>query len=312
MATKPKPTTTSPTKTAAPFLTRAAVFLVLFVVFSGLIGSRVVSHGLIDHDGFQFYGGAGKALLFGAVALGLLIQRRGLVQLKAWHWSNVVWLVLAVAAIAGAWVGVDHMIANAHGVGWPLLTHVCLWASLIFGAGGSFGPATLRLLARTYKRELLIALGLSVAFYGFLYAVYGLWGILATVVLHSVRWLLSAVGLAANVMPGRTLVLDKFAINIAEYCSGIESIALFTALYALVGVLDWKRFNHRRFLWIFPAGLIVLFLFNILRVFVLILGGYYINPQIAFSLFHTYAGMVFFILYSALFWAISYRWMLAD
>jgi exosortase/archaeosortase family protein len=114
------------------------------------------------------------------------------------------------------------------------------------------------------------------------------------------------------ILPPRTLLFNKFGINIIEYCSGIESIALFTGLYALIGVLDWQRFNHKRVIYIFPIGLIILFLFNILRVFVLILGGYYINPSIAFSLFHTYAGMVFFILYSIIFWAVSYKSLLLD
>jgi exosortase/archaeosortase family protein len=60
----------------------------------------------------------------------------------------------------------------------------------------------------------------------------------------------------------------------------------------------------------FVPALLLLFGLNILRVYVLVMAGYYINPQIAFSLFHTYAGMVFFIIYSGIFWAVSYKWML--
>jgi len=287
--------------------------LVIFIVFSAIVGPHVVSSGLVQHDGFQLYGGAGKAMLFGVLALGLLVQRKGFAaRIGRWHWANTLWLILSVAALVIAWAGINKLINDPHLVGWAVLANVSLVASIIFVAGGSFGPATLRLLAKTYRRELLIALGLTVAFYAFLNAVYGLWSILATIVLHMVNWLLNLVGVTASVLPGHSLVLDKFAVTINEYCSGIESIALFTALYALVGVLDWHRFNHRRFLLIFPVGLAALFGFNILRVFVLILAGYYINPTIAFSLFHTYAGMVFFILYSILFWAVSYRWLLAD
>ncbi|HEY5441947.1 MAG TPA: hypothetical protein VIJ68_00230, partial [Candidatus Saccharimonadales bacterium] len=66
MATKPKQTDSSSIKTAAPLLTRAAVFLGVFILFSGIIGPRLISHHLVDKDGFQIYGGAGKALLFGA------------------------------------------------------------------------------------------------------------------------------------------------------------------------------------------------------------------------------------------------------
>jgi exosortase/archaeosortase family protein len=311
VVTKPKQKSSFNIKTAAPLLTRAAVFLAIFILFSGIIGPRIIGHRLVDKDGFQIYGGAGKSLLFGVLALLLLIQRgKANVPLKRWHWTNLVWLGLGILAIAGAWFGVDKLIAGDHSVIWPILIHACLLASIIFAAGTAFGPTNLRSLVRAYKRELLISLGLALAFYVFLYIIYGLWKFLAGIVLHSVQWLMNRVGPTSTLIPPRTLVFSKFGINIAEYCSGIESIALFTALYVLFGVLDWGRFNHRRYLWIFLPGLLILFGFNILRVFVLILGGYYINPQIAFSLFHTYAGMVFFIIYSILFWAVSYRWML--
>ncbi|HVV26271.1 MAG TPA: archaeosortase/exosortase family protein [Candidatus Saccharimonadales bacterium] len=265
----------------------------------------------MGRDGFQVYGGAGKALLFGALALLLLVTRKksAAVRLKPWHWTQLIWLLPAAFAASTAWYGVDELIARQPGA-WPLLTHACLLASVVFAAGATFGPANLRLLARTYRKEVLISLGLAIAFFGFLYAVYGLWKVLATIVLHSVRWLLGLLGLQSTIIMPRTLLFNKFGIDVAQYCSGIESIALFTSLYVLVGVLDWPRFNHRRFVAIFVPALAVLFGFNILRVAGLIAAGYYINPQIAFTLFHTYAGMVFFILYSIIFWSLGYKWML--
>lgn len=314
MATKPKqPTVPEPLKAAAPLLTRAAAFLGVFIILSGLIGPRVISHGLIDKDGFEIYGGAGKSLLFGVLALLLLVQRRKTtLRLHKWHAANLLWLVLSGLSIDCALIGVNKLVGGAHGLQWPVLVHISLIASVIFAAGATFGPSNLRRLGRAYRRELLVSIGLSVLFFAYLYVIYALWKVLAIIVLHAVKALLSLSGLSAVILPPRTLLLSKFGIDIAEYCSGIESIALFTALYALVGVLDWRRFNHRRFLYIFPVALAILFALNILRVFGLILAGYYINPQIAFSLFHTYAGMLFFILYSIVFWAVSYRWMLKD
>lgn len=313
MATKPKITASDTIKAAAPLLTRTAAFLGVFVLLSGIMGPHIIGNGLVDKDGFQIYGGAGKALLFGLLALLLLIQRnKKSISLQPWQPTNAIWLILSGLALATAWVAVDKLIGGASGLGWPLLVHVSLLASVAFAAGGTFGPNNLRLLAKTYRRELLISLALAAGFFVFLYIVYGLWKVLAAIVLHSVRWLLNLVGLNVAVLPPRTLLLNKFGIEIAQYCSGIESIALFTALYALIGILDWQRFNHRKYLYIFPIALLILFGLNILRVFGLILAGYYINPQIAFSLFHTYAGMVFFIIYSLIFWAVSYKWMLKD
>ena len=314
MTTKPKQIFSNIPQTTVPLLTRTVVFLGVFILLSGLIGPRIISGGIVDKYGFAIYGGAGKAVLFAAMAFLLLAYRRGFeLKLGRWRRYNAVWLVLAAAAFTGAWIGVTHLLHDHQSDNLTAVTtNVLLLSSLMLAAGGVFGPANLRLLFRTYRREVLIALGLGAGFYGFLALVYGLWTVLAAGVLHSVQWLLAVIGLHSTVLPPRTLLFDKFGINIAEYCSGIESIALFTGLYALVGVLDWPRLNHRKYLYAFAPALLILFAFNILRVASLIAAGYYIDPKIAFSLFHTYAGMVFFILYSILFWAVSYRWMLKD
>jgi exosortase/archaeosortase family protein len=295
----------------APLLWRVLAFIGIFVIVSGILGPRVISGGILYKDHFGIYGGIGKALLFGAIAFLLLASRdKNRLQLLAWQRANLVWLLLAALSTAYAWIGISHLLAGNSVTYWLITTHVCLIAALLFALGGCFGPANLRHVAKIYKRELLYALLLAAAFYGFLELVYGLWKVLAFSVLHPVTWMLHRAGISAVILPPRTLLLSKFGISIAQYCSGIESIALFTGLYVVVGLLDWKRFNHSRYMILFPIGLVVLFGFNILRVFVLILGGYFINPHIAFSLFHTYAGMIFFILYSAVFWSICYRFML--
>jgi exosortase/archaeosortase family protein len=309
--TKPKDKQQIIPQTTVPLLTRTVVFLAVCVLLSGLIGPRIISGGIVDKYGFGIYGGAGKAALFAALAFLLLAYRRGFeLKLRPWQPYNLIWLAISALAYSGAWSGVTHLLQGQATSFNVISTHAFLLSSLVFAAGGIFGAANLRLLLRIYKRELLIAIGLAAAFYAFLMLVYGLWTVLAAGVLHSVQWLLGAFGLHSTISPPRTLLFDKFGIGIAQYCSGIESIALFTGLYALVGVLDWPRLNHRRFLYIFPAALIILFGFNILRVAALIAAGYYINPRIAFSLFHTYAGMVFFIIYSLIFWRLSYAWML--
>jgi len=311
VVTKLKNNSLKQNKTAARLLKRAAVFIAIFIIYSGVLGPRIISHGLVNKDGFQIYGGLGKSLLFGILALSILIYRnKKYVTLKNWHYTNLIWIIFSILAFYGAWQGVGKLIHGATGTNWPIFINIAIIASIVFALGGCFGSANLRTLTKAYKKELKITLALIVSFYIFLYLVYGLWQFLSLIILHCVKWLMSLVGPTSTIIPPRTLVFNKFGIQIAEYCSGIESIALFTALYALVGILDWAKLNHKKFIYIFPIGLIVLFVFNILRVFILILGGYYINPKIAFSLFHTYAGMLFFILYSIIFWGVSYKWML--
>jgi exosortase/archaeosortase family protein len=298
-------------KAYAPLLWRVSVFIFTFIILSGIIGPRIIANGLIGTYGFQIYGGAGKSLLFGVIAFILLADKKIFkIKLKPWRFAQIFWIIAAGLALCLGLFGVNKLIAGTQGMLWPIVVHVCLLTSVAGAAFGIFGPGNIRLMAKKYKRELLLSAVLAAAFLGFLYLVYALWPLLAAVVLHAVAGLLRLSGLTVVTPSPQTIVLNKFGIEISKYCSGIDSIALFTALYALVGVLDWPRLNHKKYTGLFLPAIALLFGCNIVRVFVLILAGYYINPHIAFSLFHTYAGMVFFIIYSGLFWTASYRWML--
>lgn len=297
-------------KAAKPLIYRSAAFLVLCIIYSGIIGPRIINRGYVDKDGFWIYGWAGKAGLYGALVLSMLIWRKGSIVLSSWKASKCLpWGTLSLLAVIIAWVSVGKIVSGNTAAVWPITANLMMVGSVIFAAGGTFGPANIRKIARAYKYEILLALGLSIVFGAFLALVYGLWSQLSSIVLHVVRKMLQIIGLSVSVIAPRTLKLSKFSIEISKYCSGVDSIALFTGLYSVVGILDWKRLIKSRYFGIFPLALLILMACNILRVFVLIVAGYYISPEIAFNLFHTYAGMVFFIIYSAIFWGISYKWM---
>ncbi len=297
---------------ARPLLLRTAAFLVVCVLYTGLIGPRIISSGILYRGHFDIYGGLGKALLFGVVALALLIRHRGYThQLQKQGISQWLLLVFSAFCIYIANQVLTKLIEGAGGW-WTVAAHSMLILSIFFALVGCFGVRNLTRLIHTYRRQLGISALLAGAFYLFLLAVYAAWQPLATVVLHSVHWLFAIVGLHSEIIPPRSLLFDKFGIEIAQYCSGIESIALFSGLFVLIAILDWDKLHHRRLYQIFLPALTLLFACNILRVFVLIAAGYYINPQIAFSLFHTYAGMVFFLIYSGIFWSLAYKWLLTD
>jgi exosortase/archaeosortase family protein len=298
-------------KTISPLLWRVIVFICLFIILSGLIGPKIISGGILFRDGFAVYGGVGKAVLFGLVAFVLLLRSSAAkLTVHPWRPTLLGWMVASGIAFACAWVSVNQLLAGERTLSNLLVAHAGLLCSLIFAGIGCFGLKNIQLVWRQYTREIVSSVALGSMFYLFLMAVYALWQPLAQVVLYSVSGLLAISGLHAIVFPPHSLLFNEFGITIAESCSGIESIALFTSLYAIVGLLDWKRLHRRRYFLLFPIALAILFLLNIVRVYGLIMAGYYINPQLAFSLFHTYAGLLFFIAYSAVFWLISYKYLL--
>ena len=105
------------------------------------------------------------------------------------------------------------------------------------------------------------------------------------------------------------LAFEGFMVRIAQTCSGIDSIFLFTALYIGVLVWDWEILNKKKAIFMFFPGVIGAFMLNISRIFLLILAGVYISKSFALNTFHTNASAILFLVYFAVFWKLGYKWV---
>ncbi len=93
------------------------------------------------------------------------------------------------------------------------------------------------------------------------------------------------------------LGVNNFIVKIGKPCSGIDSMLLFSSLFILIFILDRKRINKKIMLLLFLPGLIGIFLFNILRVYLLMLIGIHFSQDFAIGLFHQNIGWILFIIY---------------
>lgn len=295
-------------KATAPLIWRTVAFIGIFGILSGVLGSQIIAGGIVNRDGFAIYGGLGKAMIFGVIAFLLVIRGHRAVGLEEWRRQLFGWLLLSILCGLAAWQGIQ-MLLIQQSTAAMFLVHTSIVVAIACAFLGVFGLPNTRRLVRGYQKELWQAAGIAAGFYMLLQLVYSLWRPLAGVVIHSVAWLLSSSHVPVDIIASNVLITDKFGVTVAQYCSGVESIALFSGLYAVVGLLDRPRLNVRRYIGVFPIALLGLFLLNIIRVYALIAAGYYYNPEIAFSLFHSYAGTLFFVLYSIAFWAVAYRYI---
>lgn len=121
------------------------------------------------------------------------------------------------------------------------------------------------------------------------------WETLAWPTLLLSAGLLALSGQAVAVDPGEFLIrVGDFVVQVEATCSGIEGIGLI-ALF-LSGYLWHYRAEHRlpRALLIVPAGILLSFLANCLRIAILVLIGAHVSPEIASGAFHSMAGWIFF------------------
>jgi len=190
-----------------------------------------------------------------------------------------------------------------------LMTHLLIILIPLFLIPGVFGVSFICSFIKKYKKQILIAASMGILFDISIFYVWKLWPIFSTMVLHAVYFLLTLTFKEVYIVPPFGIFLTNFVVFIEEACSGVDSLYLFSLLYLFLAFLDWRKFNKRKLLLMFVPSIIGLFLVNILRVYILILAGVFVSPELTVTLFHTYIGMIFFIIYFILFWRFLYDWM---
>jgi len=122
------------------------------------------------------------------------------------------------------------------------------------------------------------------------------WGATGGTTMWLVETLLTPLAGSPVVRPEEFVVGTRdFQVSVGATCGGFRGIGLMALLIA--GYLWWFRRLHRfpQSLLLFPVGLALIWLANVLRITALILVGIYISPDIAVDGFHSTAGWLAFL-----------------
>lgn len=293
------------------FIIQLIVYCILFIVVTGIVGPWIIPTRLLYGFHFFIYGNMGKMVLFSAIAFIILTRHKiKSISFIRYNRFNLFFVVLSFVFIpiffhfASLLLKEKNFYSN---ITLSLFAHFLAVLIPTFLILGVFGKQFIKYFLRQFKKEIRICIGLSVAFYLAIFQIWKLWPYLSWMVMKSVAWMLSLHIAPIREMGQLTLFVKTFAVRIEQACSGIESIFLFSSLYVLIALVDWKEFNKKKLIFSFIPALIGLFIVNIIRVYILILIGVYFSPRLMLELFHTYLGMVLFIVYFLLFWSIFYK-----
>lgn len=292
------------------FLIKTGIFVILFIALSLIIGQRIVNSSLLYGFNIFIYGGMGYVLLF-CIAGFVLVYRERLLKLdKVGHKIGDYALVgLAIALAIGFYVlelNIDSISVNW---GNTVLIHIFFLSIFIALLLGIYGLTFLRRFVKEFKREIAYFLGFGIIVYVLMYQVWKLWPYFSLMVLKTVAFLSELFTSSIQITPPFTLRVGGFAAQIGEACSGVYSIFIFTAIYLLIIFLDWDKLNKKRALAMFIPAVIGAFLVNILRVWGLFIAGAYFSTELALGLYHSYTGMILFLIYFGIFWYFAYKYI---
>ncbi|MDA5557285.1 exosortase E/protease, VPEID-CTERM system [Shimia sp. MMG029] len=122
------------------------------------------------------------------------------------------------------------------------------------------------------------------------------WSTLSSLTFFLVFLTLVLFGFQVSVDPPTYVIgIEDFFVQIASQCSGVEGIALITIFMGFYALLMRPDLRQKRFwLILYPLAVFTSWLFNILRISVLIIIGARISPEHALNGFHSYAGWLMF------------------
>jgi len=292
------------------FLWKTGIFVLLFIIFSGIIGINLFANGLLDKWNLGIYGRVGYILLF-SIAGFILIYRKRLTEFKVFKRKTIDAVLIVISFILlFAFYTVEK---NAGKIALTtvniILVHALGLSIFVFLVLGIYGWSFIKDFVKKFKKEILYFLIFGIIVYSLMKTVWSLWPYLSAGVLVAVKFLLQLFGVEVAVLGPATISVSGFAVQIAEACSGIYSIFIFSAIYIFIVLLDWNKMNKTKASFVFIPAVLGAFAFNIIRVFVLMLIGAYISRNIALGLYHSYSGMIFFLIYFGLFWGLLYKWM---
>ncbi len=102
---------------------------------------------------------------------------------------------------------------------------------------------------------------------------------------------------------------DMFKVSIAPQCSGLEGISTFLVAFFAVVLVNLKRINLIHSIVVAYVGILIMYLTNIMRIYILILIGHFYGPGLAVDLFHVQVSTFIYAIMVITILGVSYEWM---
>ena len=158
---------TSPKSWATPglkqFLWKTGIFVLLFIIFSGIIGINLFANGLLEKWKLEIYGRIGYILLF-SIAGFILIYRKRLTDFKVYKRKTIdaVFIVISFILLF-AFYTVEKNAGNISLTAVNIiLVHILGLSIFVFLVFGIYGWAFIKNFAKNFKNEILYFLSMVI------------------------------------------------------------------------------------------------------------------------------------------------------
>ena len=292
------------------FIARTFIFIAVFIILSYFLGRKAYGADLLYGFDFYIYGGMGYIILFSILGF-ILLYREKLLNMSKHRNILADWILLLasfalVALFYFVEINISKISVNLINI---LLVHLLLIGAISFLIVGIYGSGFLSYFIKRFRKELIYFLIFGIVAYSLMSFAWNLWPYLSATETNVVYFLLKFVSNDVHYTAPNIIIFEGFGVQVGEPCSGIYSIFIFTGLYLFIMFVDWKKLNKAKALSVFLPAVFGAFVVNIFRVFLLMIIGARLSKEAALGLYHSYTGMIFFLIYFIAFWGIFYKWI---
>ncbi|MCR6643213.1 MAG: archaeosortase/exosortase family protein [Terricaulis sp.] len=240
--------------------------------------------------------------VFGGVAFALSALASGRNFAKLWResverhlWGR--WLAAEAACFAALYAMLPLFQRGAESPPWLAFAVLLALGALMFACAAlALAPLRFwRAFASQRASAYWVSAGIGLLTFAALPLSQNSWTALSSATLHLSYWFLQLYEPAARMEADRFLLgAGDFAVLVRAACSGYEGIAL---VLGMMGAYIYAFRAHLRFphvLLLLPIGVAAIWIFNALRIALLVSIGARISPQLALDGFHAQAGWVLF------------------
>jgi exosortase/archaeosortase family protein len=267
-----------------------------------------------------------NALLFGLITF-IIISYEKLLKIKSFKFKKhqIFFAILAIAFVISQYV-LKYLINQNTTyflqavTFWGIIKILIIALFVISLTLAVFGLDFFKYFIKEYKKEIGMFILLSAAFFTLMLLVQNLWTYFSSFISNLLYHIFSLFFQDVTYKPfvssftmseggGPLLGIGNFKAIVGKPCSGIDSFLLFTSLYSLIFILDYKKLKKGLAITLFFVGAIGMFLTNLIRILLLFIVGAYIDANFAIGMFHSNIGWILFIIYFFIFWWIASKYV---
>jgi len=274
------------------YFVRLGIFLVLYgIIFKYHSSLTEYLYGY-ETKSFQPYF---IYILYPILALFTIVKWKNISAMKPYKnklWQTIVFLILGTAILLSPLKQLLLKYSDA-------VPHEFIYYFPMFAAYSSIFVGIFNIkFIKKFESELFLLIYVVLLYIVSEVLIEKFWVYFSGTILSALSYILPLFSNTVKIDPSQLMVsMNDFTVNVGATCSGIYSLTTFSFLFvaSIMMIRKTSKIDTLKTIVALLAGLVMIFILNIVRISIIVSIGAFYSPDLAMNLFHEYLSAIFLI-----------------